>query len=474
MPRCVALGLRAGRFEALVADIQGRTVLLRAHHEGPVGGGAEAPGTLRGVLRKAGTRTLDIAAPFPAAESFFRRIEVPFTSDAEIRSILPFQIEPLLPCPIEDVVLADAVCAQAEGRTAVLVAAARKEALRAHLKAFAEAGADPVCAPIDLSLLPATARSVHPPCTKGVWGLVHLEEAWSGIALLKEGRLQTLRYIQGGGGGAERIGAEVARTLASAGLDAMADGILLSGERATEETRGAIEGRAASVVLWALEGGEVRVPPSAAILHGALLHLASPAPDALEMRRGAFAYARRIERLLPSLVAAQVSLIALGLLAGASLHLEAEASRGRAARVRDWHEEAWANHFGEDPLPAGGAIAGFRARQAEFAEARPLGEGQTIRSSLELWRSLHESLTACAAKEYRVRELRLDGDPQAHLPATLIVEVLAGTDAHARVGLALQEALSRSSLFEVQPGGVPREQEGVWVYTFPLAWRSRP
>ncbi|MBI4230310.1 MAG: hypothetical protein HY608_05690, partial [Planctomycetes bacterium] len=63
---------------------------------------------------------------------------------------------------------------------------------------------------------------------------------------------------------------------------------------------------------------------------------------------------------------------------------------------------------------------------------------------------------------------------QAHLPATLIVEVLAGTDAHARVGLALREALSRSTLFEIQPGGVPREQAGIWVYTFPLAWRSRP
>ncbi len=474
MPSCVALGLRAGRVEALVADVQGRTVAVRAHYDWPVEGGVAGPEVLRNLLKKSGIRAVDIAAPFPAAEAYFRRVEVPFTKDAEIRSILQFQVEQLLPCPIEDVVVADAVCSQVEGRTTLVVAAARKVALVAHLKGFSDAGADPISAPVDLSLLPVTAREVHPVCAQGVWGLVHLEVGWSGILLLKDGRLQTLRYIQGGMGGADRIGAEMTRTLASAGLGDRPDGVLLSGEVSTEEMRASLEGRAASVVLWSFAVGEVRVPPSAAILHGALLHLAAPAPDALELRRGEFAYARRIERLLPSLVAAQVSLIALGLLAGANLHLTTSELLGRADRVRDWHEEAWANHFGEDPLPAGGALEGFLVRQAEFAGARPLGEGQTIRSTLELWRSLHESLSSCAAKEYRVRELRLDGDPQTHLPATLIVEILAGTDAHARVGLAVQEALSHSSLFEVQPGGIPREQAGVWVYTFPLSWRTQP
>lgn len=475
MARLAALGVGPARVDLLIAEPARdgiRVVAVHGRARAPDAPPAEA---IRALLREAGG-AVDICAPLPAAEGFLRRLQIPFRKPAEVQSVLAFQVEPLLPVPLERVVLADATVAVGDAGSTLLVGAVPADRLRGHLESLREAGVDPVSVPLDVSLVAAAARDACPAARQGVWAVLVLDPAAPGIAVLEGGILATARALACPADPAwlqdpVRLGAEVSRTLASASLSQTADGVLLAGEGATEGCRERLASLAGAVEIWAPKGHGAAVPPGAALLYGALLQMASPQPDVLELRRGEFAYARRIERLAPSMVAAMVSVAALGMIWGAHLHLRTVENDARTAAVRDWHRQAWDGHFAPEEPPGGDALLAFRGKGAEFAEARPLGPGQAIRSTLQMWRELHESL-ATAGAAFRVKEVRLRGTPDAHLPVELVVEVQAGESEHAQAALAIRRALG--TRYEVQPGPPPLQSGEIWTYRFPLSMRGPP
>ena len=79
-------------------------------------------------------------ASLPANQAAFRRIQLPFKDGRRIRQALTFEMEPMLPFPIEDM-LVDYAGAAGEGH--VLAAAMSRSAVSEHLALLKNSGMDP-------------------------------------------------------------------------------------------------------------------------------------------------------------------------------------------------------------------------------------------------------------------------------------------------------------------------------------------
>ena len=60
---------------------------------------------LKNIARKMDLSCSNCAASFPAANFFFRNFQVPFKGQKKIRQILAYELEPLMPVPVDDLVL---------------------------------------------------------------------------------------------------------------------------------------------------------------------------------------------------------------------------------------------------------------------------------------------------------------------------------------------------------------------------------
>lgn len=74
-----------------------------------------------------------IATSLEPADVLIRQIELPLIKDRDIQSALSFQIEPLLPYPVEEAVLSSQLISQNQDHSKLLVFAAQKSFLQKHL-----------------------------------------------------------------------------------------------------------------------------------------------------------------------------------------------------------------------------------------------------------------------------------------------------------------------------------------------------
>lgn len=89
------------------------------------------------------TDALCVAA-FPPGRISYRNLNVPFVNARKIAQILPFEIEPTLPFPVDDLVLDfHSVRADGDGGTEVFALAVEKERLADYLAALKSADIDP-------------------------------------------------------------------------------------------------------------------------------------------------------------------------------------------------------------------------------------------------------------------------------------------------------------------------------------------
>lgn len=84
-------------------------------------------------------------ASIPADELSFRNLRVPFTGEKKIDQILPFELEPTVPFPLENLVIDFQPIPQAglSGATDLIAVAAQKTTLENYLNALIGAGLDP-------------------------------------------------------------------------------------------------------------------------------------------------------------------------------------------------------------------------------------------------------------------------------------------------------------------------------------------
>jgi general secretion pathway protein L len=125
------LGLDIGTdaVKAVLATIGGRTARVLACETVRLEGGVDLPAALKKLaelIRPAAPSRIRCVVSLPPSEVMLRQIRLPFHDAGKIKKTLPFELEPLLPLPIEEVVV-DYVHLPGDG---LLTAAVGKEKIR--------------------------------------------------------------------------------------------------------------------------------------------------------------------------------------------------------------------------------------------------------------------------------------------------------------------------------------------------------
>lgn len=98
---------------------------------------------LRSILQELGQSVDSVAIAQPGADTSIRLIELPAAAAKRIDDVLPFEVEPVLPFPLEESVLDYDLLSRTPTSLKLLVSAARKSAVAAALAPFREVGLDP-------------------------------------------------------------------------------------------------------------------------------------------------------------------------------------------------------------------------------------------------------------------------------------------------------------------------------------------
>jgi len=102
------------------------------------------------LLKEHRIRADRFVSAFPLYSALVRNTVVPFRGTSKIRQVIRFQAEPLIPFPIEEVLVDfHETRAAEENRTPVLIIAAKKELVARHLQILADGGVDPEIVGLD-------------------------------------------------------------------------------------------------------------------------------------------------------------------------------------------------------------------------------------------------------------------------------------------------------------------------------------
>lgn len=155
---------------------------------------------LHRFLLAAAAGSCPVWTALPVSAAFLHTLDLPVNKEGKIREVVPFELESHLPVSLEDVVI-DFVPTGIRSRrgVAVLAAAVPGSEVGAHLNLLARAGIDPVGVGLDL---PAAVRTLPrrreeregPPQI-----LIDLGAAKTSFAVIREGRVFSLRSFPLGG-----------------------------------------------------------------------------------------------------------------------------------------------------------------------------------------------------------------------------------------------------------------------------------
>ncbi|GIW56189.1 MAG: ATPase [Nitrospiraceae bacterium] len=164
---------------------------------------------LRKFLWQNGLYHGDLVTALPCRDIFIRTLSFPFQDTGKLAQVVPFEVENLIPLPLEDVAVGSVVLPPGATKTArpagaaseVLVTAAPKSAVADHIKFLAEADLDPAAINVDgLALFSVTEflkrEGADVPEDLAV---IDLGASKSTLCLIHQGRPLLLRTIPWGG-----------------------------------------------------------------------------------------------------------------------------------------------------------------------------------------------------------------------------------------------------------------------------------
>jgi general secretion pathway protein L len=193
----LALGidLCGDRLALALIDTSGRTPRLVGAWREHVASGDATADALRAAIARRSPRTPDaIATALPGGAVAHRILELPFADPRRLAATVPFEIESLVPFDLESGVSTFTVLHRTAAGATVLAAIARRDEIAAHLAQMNAAGVDPAI--IDLGAL-ATVGMLSLPVASA---LVIEPRNDGAVALVRGGRLASLRVIDAAGG----------------------------------------------------------------------------------------------------------------------------------------------------------------------------------------------------------------------------------------------------------------------------------
>ncbi len=156
---------------------------------------------LRRFLDKHRLTGRPIVSAFPCRQTFLRTLSLPFEDRKKLGQIVPYEVESLLPVPLEDVTVDYHVFPpdRAEAQSEVLVAAAHKAAMREHLALLTDAGLSIRSVDLDsLSLSRVVHTLIDPRSAVGALAVIQIGQAATTVCLLHEGRPRLMRTLSWG------------------------------------------------------------------------------------------------------------------------------------------------------------------------------------------------------------------------------------------------------------------------------------
>lgn len=129
------------------------------------------------------------------ADCIARGLTIPFRGARRVAGAVPFELEPHLAFPIEDVALDFSVIAEVAGETEVLTAGMRRERLDEQLDLLAAAGIDADAVTVDSSALTGLWQVVAKKRNKGLQAVLHVRETGSNLTVSYNRRLAYIRSL---------------------------------------------------------------------------------------------------------------------------------------------------------------------------------------------------------------------------------------------------------------------------------------
>ncbi|MFO7568448.1 MAG: type II secretion system protein GspL [Smithellaceae bacterium] len=190
----VGLDIGAETIKAVAVVAKGRTgVRVRAAETVRLTPDTDPEAALKALAEKMAQTVSRVVISLPASDVMFRQITLPFRDDGRIRKTLPFEIEPLLPVPVDDVYL-DYMKLSA-GK--LLVAAARRQHVKKWIQRV-EAVLGPVSA-VEVSGVLLHAASAPSGSANGPGIVLDVGESVTTAVFCDAGAIIELRSFAFGG-----------------------------------------------------------------------------------------------------------------------------------------------------------------------------------------------------------------------------------------------------------------------------------
>jgi general secretion pathway protein L len=214
---CVGLDIGQTAFKAVRfrRRLTGRESVEYFHHPLPFGRPGEADparraALLRNFLWKNGLYgSGDIVTALPCQDFFIRTLSFPFRDSAKLAQVVPFEVENLIPLPLEEVamgsmVLPPRLSGDGEAKTKgsdVLVTAAPREKVADHLRFLAAAELNPSAINVDGMALFSVAQFLkgEGAPVPGDLAIIDVGASKTTLCLIREGRPVVLRTVLWGG-----------------------------------------------------------------------------------------------------------------------------------------------------------------------------------------------------------------------------------------------------------------------------------
>lgn len=133
-----------------------------------------------------------------AARATVRNLTIPFRGAGRVSKAVPFELEPHLPFPLEELAVDFNTVAEVNGQTEVLAVGMRRRHLDEHMAVLETVGVETEAVSLDAAGLTALWRAGRRP-SKGLEAVLHLRGQGSCLAIVKGRALAFLRHIPIGG-----------------------------------------------------------------------------------------------------------------------------------------------------------------------------------------------------------------------------------------------------------------------------------
>jgi len=194
--------VKTGRKLPQVLDLQVR----KAEYEEPAGRFDALVRALNDVLDALRVQPTTYVLCVPGTLTIVRALTVPFKGIARVSKAVPFELEPHLAFPLEELLLDFNVVREAEGATEVLAVGTRRGNLEEQLAILQAAGVEAEMAGVDVAGMTALWQATQK-SSKGLRAVLHLREKNAVLAVVHNKALAYFRLLHFG---AEQLRADPA------------------------------------------------------------------------------------------------------------------------------------------------------------------------------------------------------------------------------------------------------------------------